>query len=512
MPEQNPNPAAALLGSDTDTPSAAPASPLPAGIAPSAPQTPAPAQQNQPQTQADPGMVSKIARHAKLGQLAEHLFRGSHEEYAVDPKTGTMTTTTVKERPGEFFRNLAASALLGMAAGSPSANGGQTDFGTGVGRGLGAAMGLRQQRDEQRYQRAQDQFKNQQAARKLDEGEQKIENERLRNHALSEQWNARQLQLESTANHRAGELLAAENRLNQRKLESDRRFGGVPASVPGNGDPGNGKDMQKLFTTHPEMFKPPANYTRSITKDYDLSELKYDYTKNGWEDKDGNPADIENYTTWNVTFVPINGTKQVYTLSQLQTMFPTVMGSVKGDPKKEFSVTPAQFAGYAEHEAMLTHEKWLDNYKQTHETVATTLAEGRNRLANLHSQYQASVRDGDDQAAARIQDQIDTLNDNIEKQIQQADPHLRPQIRNAIAPPALQEATPTTPAPPAPGRTAPTPATPSAPTPSALVKPPKPGAPMPRDVMKKYAAANGFDKEKAKTAAQRDGWGAPAAQ
>jgi hypothetical protein len=511
MPEQNQNPTAAILGDDPGAPSATPAaSPLPAGTAPSTPmpgstQNPQP----RPQTpQADPGMVSKIVRHAKLGQLAEHLFRGSHEEYAVDPKTGTMTTSTVMEKPGQFFRTLAASALLGMAAGSPSANGGQTDFGTGVGRGLQAAMGLRQQQDQQRYQRADDQFKNQQAARKLDEGEQKIENERLRNQGAAEHWNAMQLRLEATANHRGGELLTAENRLNRQKFEADRKFGGTPAPIAGNGDPGNGKQMQKLFTTHPEMFAPPANFTRSITKEYDTSELKYDYEKNGWEDANGNPADLEDHTTWNIMYVPTNGTKQKYTFGDLKKMFPDIYGSDKTDPGKEFLLTPDQFNGLAEHQATLAHERWQDNFKETHQKIATTLAEGRNRLANLHSQYQAAVRDGNDQAAAQIQGQIDELNNNIENQVQQADPHLRPAIRNAYSAPALQEA----PNVPAPGRTAPTPATPSAPTPSALVKPPKPGAPMPRDVMKKYAAANGFDKEKAKAAAQRDGWGAPAAQ
>ena len=499
MPDpQNQNPAG-ILGSDADadTPSTSPnAAPLP--VRP--PQTPAAVSpQNQPRTpQADPAVAAKFAHHAKLGQVVQHLFTGSHDEYAVDPKTGTMTATTVKEKPGQFFRNLAASALLGMAAGS-----GTTDFASGAGRGATAAFGLRQQQDQQRYQRADDQFKNQQAARKLDEGEQKIENERLRNQGAAEHWNAMQLRLEATANQRAGGLLAQENRLNQSKREADRRFGGTPAAIEGNGDPGNGAKMQKLFTTHPEMFQPPAGYTRSITKDYDLSDLKYDYEKNGWEDQDGNPADIEGHTTWNILYVPVNGTKQKYAFSELKSMFPSIYGSDKTDPKKEFLLTPDQFNGLAEHEATLAHEKWEDNYHETHEKIATTLAEGRNRLANLHSQYQAAVRDGNDQAVVEIQRQIDDLNTNIEGQIQQADPHFRPQLRNAYAAPALQEATPTTPAP---GTTAPTPTSAPGPTPGAFIKPPKPGAPLSAADAAKYVAKNKGDKKAAAAQAQRDGW------
>ena len=82
-------------------------------------------------------------------------------------------------------------------------------------------------------------------------------------------------------------------------------------------------------------------------------------------------------------------------------------------------------------------------------------------------------------------------------------------VQEFITAPALQEVTPTTPAP---GTTAPTPTTAPGPTPSAFVKPPKPGASITRDVMKKYVVASGGDVNKAKAQAAKDGWGAPAAQ
>jgi hypothetical protein len=457
-----------------------------------------------PAPQADPGTAAKIAHTHRLGQIAQHLFTGSHDEYSVG-SDGKMQATTVTEKPGQMFRNLMASALLGMAASSTpttDVNGRRVqgqDFGSGIGAGVGAAIGLKQRQDDQRYDRAQQDFKNRQTAEKQDQSEEKIQTSRMLAHAQQERWNLTELNQEATANHRGLELLQKENSLSMRKLAVDEKAGGIPAAVKDNDEPGNGAEMMKRFTSSPKEFEAPAGYTRSITKEYSLEGLKYDYKNNGWEDEHGNATNLEDHTTWHVRFVPEKNEPQEFTGKELSRYFPDVYGG-RVDPNKTYQLNQHDFTAVAEKQAGLAHQDFLDNFRKTHEAIATTLAQGRNRLGSLNREYEAATRNGDDQGAARIQDQIDTLNDQLENSISQADPHVRSTLRDAVSAPLPAEANPQPTA--APAGTPTTPGT----KPAAFIRPPKPGAPLSQGDAQKYLARAGGDKEKARKLALADGW------
>lgn len=472
-------------------------------------QTSGPAAQQQPTAQpqrtADPAAQATQAHHSILGRVAERLFSGGHTEYSIDPKTGTMVPSVVKEKPGDLFRHILAGAIMGGAAGSQ-----QQDFTSGFFAGGAAGIKNSQEQDQQRRTDAQQQFNNQQGVRKLNEVDQRIANDATRHQAQQHLWTMSELAREHTADQRGLELLQKENALSLRKLEADEKAGGLFAPIKDNDKPANGAAMQKLFTEHPEEFTPPTGYALSVSKEYDLSGLKYDYKKNGWEDEQGNPATIADHTTWHVRYVPNRAANESrpYSGKELNSYFPDVYGG-KLDPDKSYNLSLKDFTAVATKQANLHHQDWEENFRKTHEQVANVIRDGRNRLATLHSQYAAATRNFDDEKATEIQGQIDSLNDDINEKIQTAEPSMRAHAKDFLNTPLPAVAN----APAAPGQTTPANPTPTAAAPGKpLVKPPKKGAPMTPDLVQKYIANNGGDRAKARSAALADGWTVPRAK
>jgi hypothetical protein len=461
----------------------------------------------QPQQPASPADAT-AAHHGILGKVAERLFTGSHTEYSIDPGTGATVPTAVKESPGSLFRHILAGAILGGAAASAQPADNEHGVVSGFMTGAAAGMNGQQQQDQQRRANAEQEFQNKQGVRKLNEQDQKISDARTRFDAQNAHWMMREIALDRTANHQGLDFLQRQNTISLRKLAADEKAGGLVAPIKDNDTPGNGKAMQELFTKDPSQFKAPNGYSLSVTKEHDLADLTYDRSKNGWQDEKGNPADLADHTTWHVRFVPqvaVNHPDN-YSGRELNRLFPHVFGG-RLDPEKNYPLSVKDFTGVATRESEINQQEFEDDFKQTHEKIGNALREGKNRLASLQAQYNAVMKGPvpDEARAAEIQGQIDELNDQIESNIQAADPHLRQHARDYVNAPL--------PAPVAPGQVAPANPTPK---PSSLgkplVTPPKKGAPLTPALVDKYIAANGGDKAKARSAALADGWTIPQAK
>ena len=126
--------------------------------APPAAMQPAPAQQ-QPQ-QPNPQVATAV--HDSLIGRAFKAISGQNTQYQVDPSTGKMVQTQVPNTPGQFFRNVVASAIVGGAAGADNANSRSAGSGLAAGAlGARAALNRDQQLDQERVQRAQQDYQNQ---------------------------------------------------------------------------------------------------------------------------------------------------------------------------------------------------------------------------------------------------------------------------------------------------------------------------------------------------------------
>lgn len=158
-PFVNPSPDPSTLGPYNPPPVATQPSTLSATIAPQqAPVAPSFAPpQGQQSAQAAPQPPN---RHEVLGRTLGALM-GQNVSYGVDANGNTVETST-PQKPGQLFRSILASALLGGAAGAngPSAQG----FAGGVARGGAAGVQENQQQDLLKRQQAQVQFQNQQRA------------------------------------------------------------------------------------------------------------------------------------------------------------------------------------------------------------------------------------------------------------------------------------------------------------------------------------------------------------
>lgn len=125
-------------------------------------QAPAQAQPAAPAQQ--PGPQDATALHDSMIGKAFKILSGQNTQYSIDPQTGKMTTTDVPNTPGQFFKNVVAAALVGGAA---SASHGRENAGSplaAVAQGGAANINRNQQLDQERIQRAQQDYKNQLAA------------------------------------------------------------------------------------------------------------------------------------------------------------------------------------------------------------------------------------------------------------------------------------------------------------------------------------------------------------
>ena len=135
--------------------------PLPESIAnaPAAmPQQPQQQEQTaqQPLPQAPP--EAHTHRSALAGVLAG--IAGPNKSFSIDPQTGKMQETDVPPSPGDAFKRILASALIGMGAGAAAGSTGRPGAGVlgGIGAGAIAAGGQRAAFEERQRNQAQQDF------------------------------------------------------------------------------------------------------------------------------------------------------------------------------------------------------------------------------------------------------------------------------------------------------------------------------------------------------------------
>lgn len=136
-----------------------PASPPTQDQAQATPPPPPPAAKPNP---AQAASVADTAHHSMLGKAFRALM-GNEVSYQVDPKTGKLVQTTTPEQPGQFFRSIVAGAMLGGAAASKNK---ATNFAEGFTEGGEAAIEGKQKQDLKKRAQAQEDFKNQQEAKR----------------------------------------------------------------------------------------------------------------------------------------------------------------------------------------------------------------------------------------------------------------------------------------------------------------------------------------------------------
>lgn len=126
---------------------------------PAAPQQAQPQQAQPQQQQITPQQANAI--HDSMIGKAFKVLSGQNTQYTINPQTGQMQTTQVQNTPGQFFKNVVASALIGGAAGADSARENAGSPLAGVVKGGSAVINRNQQLDQQRIRQAQQEYKNQ---------------------------------------------------------------------------------------------------------------------------------------------------------------------------------------------------------------------------------------------------------------------------------------------------------------------------------------------------------------
>src|SRR6185437_7059779 len=146
-------------------------SPTSSATLPQQPLQPAPSTSAQPTQQSPtppaqivPVVPPHVAKLAAFGQAFQTLA-GNANSYSVDPATGQTVTTPQKQAPGQLWRNIIASAIMGGAS-AQAAHNQNPNMGFGGGVVTGGAAGIQdaRQQDILKRQQAQQQFKNQMTA------------------------------------------------------------------------------------------------------------------------------------------------------------------------------------------------------------------------------------------------------------------------------------------------------------------------------------------------------------
>src|SRR5438552_9166070 len=128
------------------------------------------------------------AHHSMIGRIASALL-GKQVDYRIN-EAGQQEAYEVPQRPGDLFRHILAGALIGGAAAK-----GTNSVLAGFSRGGAASIGASREADQQRQQRAQQDFANKQVVDKAAQ-------EKLQSAATHEHWNKEQLLHERAANLR----------------------------------------------------------------------------------------------------------------------------------------------------------------------------------------------------------------------------------------------------------------------------------------------------------------------
>ena len=311
----------------------------------------------------------------------------------MNPQTGQQEAYEVPQRPGDLFRHILAGALIGGAAAK-----GTNSVLAGFSRGGAASIQANQAADQQRQQRAQQDFANKQV---LDRAAQ----EKLQSAATHEHWNKEQLLHERDANLRDSEFIQRQNENSQQIQKWAHEAGGIVAPIPGNGELRNGQAMMKLFTSDPNKFRAPSGYDRLISHDIDTSGLTHDPAGKGWIDGDGNAVNLEDRTTWRVSFIPQKPQPITIGGDRLNHLFPKTLGGL-ADPKQSYSMPWSQVLGLAHNEHETIRKEADEDRKKVREDRLKKTSDRdqnrkdvdqtrKNKLADQRINQQKPVKIGD---------------------------------------------------------------------------------------------------------------------
>lgn len=170
-------------------------------------QLPEPTQQTAPQqavrapqqTAPQPQQISPQAANAIHDSMIGKAFKvlsGQNTQYTVNPQTGRMQTTQVQNTPGQLFKNIVASALIGGAAGADGARENAGSPLAGVVRGGTAVINRNRQLDQERVQRAQQDYQNELRANQEQREQQQFQSEQTLLKAQTATNNLKRLQLQ----------------------------------------------------------------------------------------------------------------------------------------------------------------------------------------------------------------------------------------------------------------------------------------------------------------------------
>jgi hypothetical protein len=418
---------------NNDTPSpeqlsaAATSGPQPS-TAPGGAPVPAPAPQSTPQGAPQPAPAAQPdpvnAHHSMLGRIASQLL-GRGVEYQPGPD-GTPQPVEVKEKPGDIFRHMMVGALLGGAAAK-----GQRSFLGGFTAGGKAGVENAQAQDQQRYARAQQQFKDQQeVARSQREqrgesrADEQLQLEKGKATAQAEMWNKEMLLHERDANLRDLEFNERQNENAQQVERWVQEIGGTDAPIPGNNEAGNGAAMQELYIRDPQKFAAPPGMNRNITHTYDMNGLSYDANK-GYVDSKGNAVDLKDRTTWHVSFYPQKTPPVEMTRGDLYKLYPRKLGAMpKGsDPNEKIRLPFEQAIGLATGEHEEGRKDADEAYKRKHDDLRADMDELRSKANNYTRQADEAERQMDFATARDLRQRANDAYDEYDEMKQQANPH-----------------------------------------------------------------------------------------
>jgi hypothetical protein len=429
--------------------------------------TAAPPQPTQTAPQPSPVQQADQNHHYALGKMVASIF-GQEHQYSVDPKTGETISTSVKQAPGTFFRNLVAGAILGGAIGSTAPG---NSPGVGALRGAGAVLQNDEQMDDRRRAQAQQQFNNQKTVASENREDQKLKEEETFRQAQAAQWTAQNLAAAHEHQFQETEFAQKVSEYNTNLQLKLADMNVQPLTIMSGGEDINGK---------------PNNGA-------DITKLGYDKIKalvpTGYTPLPIQSIDEHGFHSFTIYAVPPDAMKQKVTLDA---------NDLKGFnikvPKvfKGAEVSFSQFIGLNDHALTAARDEARDaranrreSDRETHESLMESSRLAENKLNQLKEEIKTAQEPDangnvDTPTVKRIQGQIDALG------TQQDEIYNR--LRNAGVNPQT-----------------------GAPNPkqSNLPKPPQPGAAITPDVVKQYLAANGNDPAKARQAASKDGWTMP---
>ena len=240
------------------------------------------------------------AAHKSLGQL----LMGSSTSYVQTPN-GPVPVQT-QNKPGQFFRNVLASAIMGGAAGGETNMRDSAGSGWGAAaRGAGAARAGFQQQDQQAQQQAQQQFQNQQSAAKEQREETNEERQKTLNEAQIAMWHQEILSSQNTIDHQKREDLEKHSEANRALYKTLQDRGGVEPTDPGVPATISAYDlMNKYNETKGAVAHPVNKDTSRIFIDTSKHETIQQDAAGNWVDEDGNPEDMTKHTELRVLDIP----------------------------------------------------------------------------------------------------------------------------------------------------------------------------------------------------------------